>query len=337
MKNRFLQIVKFLFGLLLFLIGLGIFFYPTYREWKTGKIMESIGKEFQQEKMIEDTENEDKSVPNPIPETENLAKTEIPEELQTLFASVADSIQLYQEMEQYNRNLLIEGQTILDAWSFKQNPIDLSGLQSSSGAIGTIELPDIDLKLPLYIGASEENMSKGAVVLGETSMPIGGMNTNCVICAHRGWSGSAYFRDIDQLKAGSRIIIQNPWEKLVYAVTGTEIIHATEIEILNLQEGKDIVTIFSCYPYMSVGTPYRLVIFCERIQEETETMAYVQESEELTVREMIDEELKEKEIVIEETFMEEVSEKEDKARIIVPLICVFLFILILLSRSKNKK
>ena len=119
MKNRFLQIVKFLFGLLLFLIGLGIFFYPTYREWKTGKIMESIGKEFQQEKMIEDTENEDKSVPNPIPETENLAKTEIPEELQTLFASEADSIQLYQEMEQYNRNLLIEGQTILDAWSFK--------------------------------------------------------------------------------------------------------------------------------------------------------------------------------------------------------------------------
>ena len=107
-------------------------------------------------------------------------------------------------------------------------------------------------------------MGKGAVVLTETSMPIGGDSTNCVIAAHRGWGGSPYFRDIDQLEVGSKVHIRNLWEDLSYQVTGTEIIPAIECSILNIQQGKDMVTLFSCYPYMSPGTKCRLVIYCER-------------------------------------------------------------------------
>ena len=74
------------------------------------------------------------------------------------------------------------------------------------------------VKLPLYLGATLENMRKGAAIMGETSLPIGTKNSNCVIAAHRGYQGIPYFREVEKLNVGDRVIIQNPWEKLSYRV-----------------------------------------------------------------------------------------------------------------------
>ena len=111
---------------------------------------------------------------------------------------------LYDEMDKYNKNLAQNGQSISDAWSYEQQPMDLENLNidSDNPIIGYIEIPDMKIRLPLMLGASSKNLEKGAAVLSQTSMPIGGENTNCVIAGHRGWEGSAYFQYIENMKVG---------------------------------------------------------------------------------------------------------------------------------------
>ena len=125
-------------------------------------------------------------------------------------------------------------------------------------------LPKMDIELPILLGANEENMSSGAVHLTGTSYPIGGVNTNCVIAAHRGYSRTAMFRDIEALEVGDKIYIENFREKLIYQVTELRIIEPTDIDKLLIQEGKDMVTLVTCHPY---GYNYqRYVVFCERVK-----------------------------------------------------------------------
>lgn len=63
----------------------------------------------------------------------------------------------------------------------------------------------MELTMPVYLGASDGHLAAGATVLGNTSAPIGGVNTNCVIAGHRGWYGADYFRHIDRLQAGDTV------------------------------------------------------------------------------------------------------------------------------------
>lgn len=335
------RILKQIFGMLALVIGLGIYLYPDYREWKLMKEIEAITEISQQEirgqPSREDEKNHDpKEVTNPEensePETE--AETE------------SASLDLWRALMDYNIHLAEEKQEITDAWTFRQSPVDIAALNNGSPAVGYIEIPEIDLKLPLFVGATEENMSKGAVVLAGTSMPVGGKNTNCVIAGHRGYSGSPYFRDIDQLQVGSEVHINSLWENMIYKVTGTRIIHATECDILQIQPDKDMVTLFSCYPYLSIGTKYRLVIFCERTEvEEKETESETAMKETVTVRELIEQDLQEQGIVISDLEKEELSQQEDLLRKIVPGICILLTLLLILLRlrpgrkkySKHKK
>ena len=83
--------------------------------------------------------------------------------------------------------------------------------------IGVLEIPTLELVMPVYLGASDSHLAAGAAVLGNTSAPIGGVNTNCVIAGHRGWYGADYFRHIDRLQAGDTVTITNLWETLTYA------------------------------------------------------------------------------------------------------------------------
>lgn len=110
-------------------------------------------------------------------------------------------------------------------------------------------------------------MSLGAAVLSETSMPIGGENTNCVISGHRGYSGAPYFRDIENLKIGSKVYITNPWDTLMYKVVKIDVINPDDVSSILIQEGKDMITLLTCHPYMSHGK-YRYVVYCERAKYE---------------------------------------------------------------------
>lgn len=134
-------------------------------------------------------------------------------------------------------------------------------------AIGYVEIPAMDVILPLYLGASRAHMNDGGAVLGQTSMPIGGISTNCVIAAHRGWNGKAMFRDVELLQEGDLVYLTTLWETLTYQVTGISIIWPDEVEAVAIQPGQDMVTLLTCHPYI-VGT-HRYLVYCQRVEQDT--------------------------------------------------------------------
>lgn len=317
--------IKTMVGILVFLTGLLLFFYPDFREWKNQEAIKAIQKDFK-EVQTEEQNSDTKRSSSEKGKTE--ASSAEKEEL-------ADR-ELYEELQRYNERLLKEGQNITDAWSFSQIPDEIS--RRTSEAIGYIEIPEIELSLPLYIGATEDNMAKGAVVLAETSMPIGGTGTNCVIAGHRGWHGSPYFRDIDKLMTGSRIRITTEFGEMDYQVTGSEIVHETDCSILEIQPGKDMVTLFSCYPYMSIGTSYRLAIFCER----TELLEDGEKKEDpktegTSVHEMLEQDREEKGLIFEEDPYQIIYDKEELIRRILPVIVVLIAVLFAAGRFFKRK
>lgn len=182
---------------------------------------------------------------------------------------------LYDTMEAYNLKLAEDGQQIVDAWSYEQEPFDLSSwpVLGDTPTIGYIDIPDMKVVLPLFLGASTDNLEKGAAVLSQTSMPIGGNNTNCVIAGHRGWEGSAYFQYVENMKLGSRVYITNPWETLVYECTEIQITYPDDVDSVLIRPGKDLITLFTCHPYVLGGGPYRYLVFCERVDTQARRKA----------------------------------------------------------------
>ena len=131
---------------------------------------------------------------------------------------------------------------------------------------GIITIPKMDLEMPLFLGASEANMAAGAAVLSQTSIPLGGVNSNAVIAGHRGYSGYPYFKEIELLEPGDEVIITNLWGTLTYVVTEIKIINPNDVNAILIQRGKDMITLLTCHPYAS-GGKYRYLVFCERVED----------------------------------------------------------------------
>lgn len=153
---------------------------------------------------------------------------------------------------------------------YKNRQKDLKDVKSyqrfSSGIkkdFGYLVIKKMKIKLPLYLGATKQNMSKGAAIMGETSIPIGMKNSNCVIAAHRGYKGIPYFREIEKLKIGDKVLINNPWEKLRYKVTEIMIIHPDDLDEIRIQKGKEMITLLTCHPYQGHGR-FRYIVRCTR-------------------------------------------------------------------------
>lgn len=173
--------------------------------------------------------------------------------------------ELYAAMRAYNEEIAAEGQRDLrDPWAYTVPALDFSayGLDADA-AIGVLQIPSIDVRLPIYSGASSGHLSKGAALLSQTSFPIGGADTNAVIGAHRGWGGEDFLRNIEDVQCGDEIIITNYWETLHYTVTEIKIIRPNEISQILIQPDRDLLTIFTCHPYAS-GGKYRYLLICER-------------------------------------------------------------------------
>ena len=123
----------------------------------------------------------------------------------------------------------------------------------------------MELKMPIYLGATNQHMADGAAHLSQTSLPIGGRNTNCVIAGHRGYNGASYFRYIEKLKVGDIVTITNVWETLTYRVAEIKIIDPHDVKEILIQDGRDLVTLLTCHPYAS-GGKQRYVVYGERIE-----------------------------------------------------------------------
>lgn len=175
--------------------------------------------------------------------------------------------QLWLDMQNYNQTIFQEGQTGLsDPTAYEEASFRLTDYGLESEVFGVLSIPRLDLDMPIYLGATKQNMANGAAVMGQTSLPIGGSNTNCVLAGHRGWNGAAYFLYINQLEPGDTVTATNLWETLTYTVTETKIINPNDVDAIHIQPGKELLTLLTCHPPAS-GGKQRYLVFCERTYE----------------------------------------------------------------------
>ena len=128
--------------------------------------------------------------------------------------------------------------------------------------LGYIEIPSINIKLPIYYGTSVDILKKGVGVLEGTSLPIGGENTHSVLSAHTGLANQKLFTDIDKLKDGDVFYLHILKKNLAYKVNQIKVVHPDEIDELKISDDKDYVTLLTCYPY-GINTE-RLLVRGER-------------------------------------------------------------------------
>ena len=167
-------------------------------------------------------------------------------------------------LQEYNRQLYVEKQSgLVDLEACETPAVDLNAYGIEDEIIGVLEITAMELTMPVYLGASDDHLAAGAAVLGNTSAPIGGDNTNCVIAGHRGWRGADYFRHIDRLQIGDTVMLTNLWETLTYIVADIQIMQPHEVEKIKIQPNRDLLTLITCHPYAS-GGKQRYVVYCER-------------------------------------------------------------------------
>ena len=120
---------------------------------------------------------------------------------------------------------------------------------AGDGTMGYVEIPKIDIKIPIYHTVSDEVLQMAAGHLEGSSLPVGGSDTHTVISAHRGLPSAALFTDLDRLEAGDHFLFYILDEILCYEVDQITIVEPEETEALAVEPGKDFATLLTCTPY----------------------------------------------------------------------------------------
>lgn len=244
------KIANILFGIL-FLIGFGILIYPTVSDqWNT----------YRQNQLISSYENQ---------------VSDLTEE---------DFTDQWKKAEAFNSALT---QNNLYGDAFGEDDKDIRTTEywkvlnvAGDGVMGYLSVPKINIKLAVYHGTADDVLQTGVGHLNGTKLPIGGESTHCVLAAHRGLPSARLFTDIDQMKKGDMFYLHVLDEILAYQVD--EILdmvdkddRETLDQALQIEEGRDQVTLFTCTPY-GVNS-HRLLVRGTRVpyngEEEAETTA----------------------------------------------------------------
>lgn len=177
-----------------------------------------------------------------------------------------DYPELWADMVRYNETIYTQGQAGLSCeYDYQKPSFTLTQYGLADEVFGVISIPAMELEMPIFLGATEQHMAAGAAHLSQTSLPIGGENTNCVIAGHRGYNGASYFRYIDKLKVGDLVSVTNLWETLTYRVCEIKIIAPHDVTEILIQPGRELLTLLTCHPYAS-GGKQRYVVYCERVE-----------------------------------------------------------------------
>lgn len=166
--------------------------------------------------------------------------------------------------EAYNRQLasgtIVEGEIPLDYDSL----LNLTG----NGMMGYIEIPAIDVLLPIYHGVGEDSLEHGAGHMPSTSLPVGGKGTHAAISAHTGMSTARMFTDLGQLETGDHFYLHVLDETLTYEVDQLLVVEPYQTDALKIDRGKDYVTLITCTPY-GINS-HRLLVRGHRIEAKAE-------------------------------------------------------------------
>lgn len=116
--------------------------------------------------------------------------------------------------------------------------------------IGHVQIPKINVDIPMYAGTAEEVLQKGIGHLEGTSLPVGGNSTHSVLTAHRGLPNARLFSELDQMEIGDKFYIHNIGGTMAYVVDQILVIEPTDFSELLIVPGHDYVTLLTCTPYM---------------------------------------------------------------------------------------
>ena len=239
-KKKRPKIVTIL-AILLLLIGLGIMLYPTfsdlYYRWT--------------------------------------AQQQISQYNHVAEATQADYSELWAAAEEYNRQLAQRGSSITVTEEEKAQIEQLLN-PLGNGMMGYIDIPKISVHLPIYQDTEESALQAGAGFWLGTSLPTGGPSTHCVLTAHNGLVRAKMFTDLDQLEIGDTFSLSILDRVLTYEVDQILVTEPEDISPLQIVEGEDYVTLYTCAPY-GVNT-HRLLVRGHRIPtpEDEETVDPVQ-------------------------------------------------------------
>lgn len=139
--------------------------------------------------------------------------------------------------------------------------------KNSDEVFAYISIPELDIKKPIYIGATDANMAKGVATIEGTALPIGEKNTRAVIAGHRGYYRDLMFLNVEELKENDEILIDRAGKTLKYRVVGFEVVNPNEWEKLEPIEGKEMITLLTCHP-LKPPRRQRLLVNAERVNEE---------------------------------------------------------------------
>lgn len=169
--------------------------------------------------------------------------------------------------EEYNKELAEQGG--IAALSQEKEELYQSLLNvDHSGMMGYIEIPSIDVSLPIYHGTDDAVLQVGAGHLDWSSLPVGGESTHCVLSGHRGLPSARLFTNLDRLVEGDHFIVRVLDEIYTYEVDQILIVEPTDVSALAIEEGKDLCTLVTCTPY-GINT-HRLLVRGHRVENTSE-------------------------------------------------------------------
>ena len=223
-KNR----KKYIGFILLFLVGLSILLYPTVSNlWNKYRDSQLISKY-----------------------SSSVSSDNNSEKLQ----------EMWKAAEEYNKQ--IKQESVPDAFSVRDGQTDpvyesLLNLNGDS-MMGYVEIPVINVKVPIYHYTTDESLEKGAGHLFGSSLPVGGESTHAILSAHRGLPSAKLFTDLNLVEEGDIFYLHILNQTLAYEVDQIQTVLPDQTESLAIEEGKDYVTLVTCTPY-AVNT-HRLLV-----------------------------------------------------------------------------
>lgn len=230
MKNRRSTILL----ILILLIGLSLMLYPSFADWWNSF-------------------HSSRSIANYVEQVANIDDAQYEE--------------LWDAAWDYNQSLLHRPNDFL--LSDEQQEIYKSLLDfGGNGIMGYIEIPMIDVMLPIYHGTKESVLQIAVGHLDWTSLPVGGAGSHCVVSGHRGLPSARLFTDLDKLKVGDVFMLHVLNEILTYEIDQILIVEPQDTDPLLIEPGKDLCTMITCTPY-GINS-HRMLVRGHRIESQEE-------------------------------------------------------------------
>lgn len=183
--------------------------------------------------------------------------------------SDVDYSEMWAAAEEYNRRLAENGNFTVSADSDMEEEISRYLNPLGTGMMGYIDIPAINVHIPIYQGTDEAALQAGAGFWIGTSLPTGGASTHCVLTAHNGLTKAKMFTDIDQLEIGDTFTITVLDRTLTYEVDQILVVEPDDFSALTIIDGEDHVTLYTCTPY-GVNT-HRLLVRGTRVENAATT------------------------------------------------------------------